>query len=246
MTLPDQVLHPLFGSLTYDSPMVEVVSVRDLEAAEVSAAVDLHEQVLSEEFISQAGTAFLRAYYRAWLRAEGGLALAAVDPEGRLTGVLLGGLDPALHYRTMLRRDGWRLAGLMLVQAGRRPSFGRALVVTRGMRYSRGLGRMAWGRIRHRVPELGGGAADRPAIGATTGEVTHILVDPTRQGEGIGRSLVFAAVEAGRQSGLTRLSLVTTPELAASGFYERLGWVSRGDMSSRSGEQFRRYDFICS
>jgi hypothetical protein len=37
--------------------------------------------------------------------------------------------------------------------------------------------------------------------------------------------------------------LVTPPDLAARGFYEHLGWIADGEMTSKSGEPFVRYRF---
>jgi hypothetical protein len=46
-----------------------------------------------------------------------------------------------------------------------------------------------------------------------------------------------------RAGGRDDMVLVTPPELAARGFYERLGWIADGEMTSKSGEPFVRYRF---
>jgi GNAT superfamily N-acetyltransferase len=216
-----------------------------MEPADVAPAVEIHRQVLGAEFITRGGPAFLRAYYRAWRQTPGGLALVAVDESDRVVGALLGGLDPVGHYRSMLRGHGWRLGALMARQALRDPAFGRDLVLTRGLRYGRGLMRLGAARLARRrsVPEAGQNRAGAPPSPVpSAGEVTHVLVHPRLQGAGIGRALLGEAVRRAHQGGLSRLSLVTTAELATSGFYDRLGWEAAGELTSRSGETFWRYD----
>jgi hypothetical protein len=50
-------------------------------------------------------------------------------------------------------------------------------------------------------------------------------------------------VMAGRNADLDELVLVTPPDLAAGTFYERLGWLPSGEVTSQSGEAFLRYRF---
>jgi len=219
-----------------------LVTVGEMQPADAAAAAAIHQETLGNEFITQAGPRFLRRYYLAWVRSEGGLALTA-RADGTLVGALLGSVRPARHYRSMLRQDGWRLAALMLGRGVTHPAFGAELFVTRGLRYSRALIRVA------RAQLSGRRAGGNPAVPASpasnpggVGEVTHILVDPAHQGRGVARALLSAAEDRGRQAGLDRLVLVTTVELAHSGLYDRLGWTPKGELTSRSGEEFWRYE----
>lgn len=216
--------------------------VRDLRASDVHAAVTLHCQVLDMEFISRCGPAFVRTYYRAWLEAPGSLALAAEGSRGELAGMLLGALDPAGHTTAMVRSHLVPLAGRMVVAAVTRPALARELVVTRSARYARALRRALAGKggqDREAVPET----VPPPGSPGRVGEVTHLLVDPSWQGRGVGRALLEAAAARGRHDGLSELMLVTPPDLAARGFYQRMGWVAEGAVTSRSGEPFIRYRF---
>jgi len=219
-----------------------VVTVGEMQPTDAAEAAAIHQQVLGAEFITRAGPRFLRRYYLAWVRSEGGMALLA-RADGTSAGALLGSVRPARHYRSMLRQDGWRLAALMLGRSVTHPAFGAELFITRGPRYSRALIRVARGQL------AGRRARGHEAVPVTPtsnpggiGEVTHVLVDPAHQGRGVARALLRAAEDRARQAGLDRLVLVTTAELARSGLYDRLGWVPKGELTSRSGEEFWRYE----
>ena len=210
--------------------------VRPLIKADLTAAAVLHRRVLDMEFLSRYGLAFMRTYYQAWIEAPGSIAVAAIDERGDLLGALLGATDPATHVRAMIRRRGLQIGVQLAVYAIVHPPLVKDLIVTRGRRYARGLVRLVVVRLRRAVP-----SSSTRAAGPTVGEVTHVLVQPDRQGLGIGRALVDAAVEMARVAGVDELALVTHPDLAARNFYERLGWLADGKMTSRSGEPFLRY-----
>lgn len=233
------------------------VAVRALTPAEIGLSARLHGEALDMEFLARCGQGFLRAYHRAWLDSPTGLALAAVDDDHRILGVLLGSVDPASHYRSMVRRHGASLAGRLLVSALMRPALARDLIVTRARRYGRGLLRMLAGWVRddrmsgkrdrgdapHRPPSSAvADSADR-SDPAATGEVTHVMVRSDARRGGVGRVLLARAEEEARLAGLDELVLVTPPDLAATSFYEHLGWQRVGELTSQSGEQFLRYRF---
>jgi N-acetylglutamate synthase-like GNAT family acetyltransferase len=197
----------------------------------------MHREVLGTEFLARGGERFLRLYHRAWCESPAGLALAAVDARGELAGVLLGTLEPALHYRWMARRHGFGLALRLLGHALAHPRFAKELLVTRAARYARGALRV----IARRPGPTRGTAAQEKAAQEKEGEITHLMVAPSARGAGIGKALVHEALRAAEAAGVDHLVLVTRPELAASGFYLHLGWLPYGELTSRSGEHFVRY-----
>lgn len=201
--------------------------------SDVDRAVVLHLGVLDMEFLSRFGPSFMRAYYRAWIATPGAMSFAALDDAGQLIGVLLGATDPATHVRAMVRDHGVRLAGSIAIAAARRPRLAKDLIATRAGRYVRGVTRLVLSRF-HRPAPAGADAL-------RVGEVTHVLVDPSTQGRGVGRALIEAGVIAARAAGVDELVLVTPPDLAARHFYDSLGWRAEGSMTSRSGETFLRY-----
>lgn len=214
-----------------------MVSVRTLADGDLDAAVELHLEVLDMEFLSRFGPGFMRAYYHAWIDSSGSIGLAAIDDHGVLTGVLLGATDPANHVRIMVRRHGVALGTKLVAYALAHPPLAKDLIVTRGWRYTRGIARLVKSRLTKRSTS---GAV---AAGPVVGEITHVLVRPSAQGQGVGRALVEESVRVARAAGVQELELVTPPDMAAQHFYERLGWRASGAIQSRSGESFLRYRF---
>jgi len=212
------------------------VRVAAVVPGQLAAAAELHEQLAAIQFVARAGRRFLRRYYLAWSRTAAGMALAATDEAGELRGVLLGAIDPAAHYQEMLRRDGVALAARLIARGATSPRFGRELIATRLRRYARGIARTVIARRRRAV-------AAAPATGraGAIGEIAVLLVDAHARGSGVGRALLGAATERARRAGLSALTLVTPPDLAAGGFYEHLGWRAGEAISSRSGERFIVY-----
>lgn len=223
------------------------MTVRPLGPGDVDAAVALHLDALGDEFISRFGAGFLSRYYQAFAASPHGLVLVAVDDaSGELGGLLLGNLDPAAHYRAVVRDAGPSLALAMLGHALRHPRTGWELVRTRGRRYAGGLARMAWRRLGSAARPSSSSPSSSPSSvggpGPTTGEVTHVAVGTAYRRRGIGAVLVDRAIEVATSAGLARLELVTPADDAgAQSFYDRTGWERDGTVVSRSGERFVAY-----
>ena len=85
---------------------------------------------------------------------------------------------------------------------------------------------------------LGGGGPDgvavlrfRPAIWGRTLEcyLAELYVAPERRGQGLGRALMQAAMDAARREGATYMDLATgEDDVAARALYESLGFSNRG------------------
>jgi hypothetical protein len=68
------------------------------------------------------------------------------------------------------------------------------------------------------------------------GAVYYVSVDPTRQGEGLGRAIMAAAEDWLRERGVWKLNLlVRTGNDKAAGFYEEIGY-RRSEVSSLQRE----------
>jgi len=205
------------------------ITIRPLTEADAAAVSALHQDVLDGEFIARCGSGFRRCYHRAWADSADAIALVAQGSGGQMIGVLLGAVNPATHYRTMLRRHGLALGFWLLVGAVTDPRFALELLATRLVRYARGVLRI----LVLRQPGQAGGAA---------GEVTHLMVRREAQREGAGTALLEAARNLGQQAGLDELMLVTSLDGGgAQRFYEHLGWEPTGECVSRSGEKFLGY-----
>ena len=72
--------------------------------------------------------------------------------------------------------------------------------------------------------------------GEAIGKLSGLNVEPAYRGQGVGRELLNAAVEAGRRGGLARLYLETWGKMrTAVRLYEASGWVRGEDLSASSG-----------
>jgi len=194
--------------------------------------------VLAEEFICRFGPDFLERYHRCWAASPFGLALKAVSPgqDPELLGVMLGALEPAAHYDWMLRHAGVGLARSMLAASLREPPLFKELLRTRAWRYSSAVAKRAGRRLTRFISP----ARPEQAPATRPGEVTHLMVSPKAQGQGVGRSLLAETERLAREHGNTHLVLVTPPESGARSFYHRLGWVEQEMATSKSGERFVR------
>jgi ribosomal protein S18 acetylase RimI-like enzyme len=78
----------------------------------------------------------------------------------------------------------------------------------------------------------------RDDLDPAVGEIPAFYVDPERQGEGAGRRLLTAAMDALRERGLPEVRLwVLEANAAARGFYERCGLAPDGErMAFRAGD----------
>jgi GNAT superfamily N-acetyltransferase len=216
-----------------------------LESAHLDQAVAIHREVLEEEFLSRAGEAFLRRYYRAWMASPHGVAICVTNQNGDLLGALLGSIRPADHYRSMLRNGGAGIALSLLAYGLSHPRFGAELVRTRGNRYVRALGRVAARTLMQKLSRSSkhaGLAAEEEPIG----EVTHLFVRKDAQGSGIGTMLLDAMVARAKDNKVSSLVLVTPPHFEARRFYEKHGWVQDKELTSASGERFVRYKLYLS
>lgn len=213
----------------------------------------LHREVLDMEFLTRCGDGFLRCYHRAWIESPYSIAIAAIDNDGRIEGVLLGSVQPEAHFRAIVRRRGVFLAVWLLVGSVKDWRFAKELFGTRAIRYSRGLVRMLLRSLERTVRRGGrlgatdsGSEAAGEAVARTAGvgEITHVMVSGDAQGTGIGRALLEEARAKALAEQLEELVLVTPPEMTAGQFYEHLGWQQVGKITSRSGEQFLRYRLL--
>jgi len=202
---------------------------------DAAAAVDIHLEGLSNEFISRFGRRALLRYYNAYLVSPTGLCLVALSGDGDVVGTLLGASDPGAHYRHVLRHGGLSIASAVLTHAVRHPSLAIDLLRTRAARYLAGAARIL---LRRRRRPAGLVEVDPPSA-----EITHLVVSAQWRRHGVGRALLAGAEDALRRAGVNRAELVapaSVPETAR--FYESAGWRRCGELTSKSGEQFVRFE----
>jgi len=237
-------------------------TIRPFQDGDWKVVTKLHQDQLSDEFITKFGRRFLRYYYRAFADSPYAVALIAIEPtRNQVVGSLMGTLDSAKHYRYMIQSYGLKFALHILLQSILRPTLAWKLVVTRGRRYIKGIMRYAFSRknpphqseVAGEAGDKGGAEVSNVANGAASdagvayveivADLTHLVVDESVRSGGIGSSLVRAFEEQARLFGVTRIDLVTLPpsEHGAGPFYEKLGWATVGLSTSASGERFVLY-----
>lgn len=237
--LPPHTRRPDDGPGPGDEKAGAPDTVRRMRRRDLAAAVRLHREGLGSEFITKLGSRFLRRYYRAWLDSPFGLCLVVEDTkDGCVVGVLLGAVDPAAHYRHVVRRHGISLALALALAGMRHPSLAVELARTRARRYLTGTLRM----LRPRVTPRRAPSPRREDTGQVTGEVTHLVVAARQRGAGIGRALLGAAERGFSAAGVAEAELVTPAgDHGLARFYESAGWRPTGAVVSRSDERFMRY-----
>lgn len=226
--------------------------VRRMVSADIPACVELHMDGLGTEFVTRFGRRFLRRYYRAYLESPGGLCLIAQGEDDQApAGLLLGALDPASHYRYVVRTHGFGLAGQIALECARHPGLGVDLVRTRGMRYLRGAARNlrrgphAGSKAAAPDPAAASGPGEAPNPGEAPdpgGEITHVVVAADRRRLGVGRALLAAAEREAASAGVLTMDLVTPlDDPGAAAFYMSAGWTRVGEVQTASGERFARF-----
>jgi hypothetical protein len=167
----------------------------------------------------------MRTCCRAWVEAPGSIALGAVDECGDLLGALLGATDPTAQAPAVVGRRRLGIGAWLVAYAVAHPPLAKDLILTRGYCYARRVTRLV---VRAQRPA---GLWPGEQGGLSVGEVTYLFVRLNRQGSGVGRALVDAAIETARAAGVNELVLVTPPELAARNLCQRWEWF--GDVEPR-------------
>lgn len=77
------------------------------------------------------------------------------------------------------------------------------------------------------------------AVSPAAGELDGLFVAPELMQSGVGRLLVEDAVALARVQGMTRLEVTANPR--ALGFYEKVGFVTIGEVSTQFGPGIRMH-----
>ncbi|MDH6522287.1 GNAT superfamily N-acetyltransferase [Streptomyces sp. SAI-090] len=205
--------------------------IRRMSPEDLPFVVPEYLENFPEGFFARLGPAFLTAQCRTYLASPHARALIA-EAEGIPVAFLLGVTDPAAHRcevlgghrRTLLLRG---LAGLAL-----RPRLALHFVRTRLGRYLRKL-----------MP--GGRAVPDPALvqQGITAVLAYVAVSSRARSGGIGGALIDQFVADAYASGCARVSLVTAVGDSGAGpYYERRGWLPRGETRTPEGRRLAAYD----
>lgn len=222
-------MQPVPGAQTAPVPTGPAVSA--LSPDDTAATAHLHASQLGHGFFGCLGERFLAAYHATFLASPHAVAFVAASGD-RTVGFLVGTLAPQGHTRWVLRERGRRLAVLGALALAARPALAARFVRTRSGPYAR---RLLTGR-RDRTPVPAADLRLRVAV------LTHVAVDPSVRGSGVGSALVDAFVDSARCAGAERALLVTLEgERGAGPFYERLGWARTDSRTDRDGHPIAEF-----
>lgn len=182
--------------------------LRPAVTADAARLAELHATRITEGFLSQLGTGFLRRLYRRIIVSPDGFVVVAVV-DHRVVGFAAGDVDVGCLYRSFLVRDG--------IAAG-------LVAAPRLLR--------SWRRVLEtlRYPTRG---EDLPAA-----EILAVAVDASAAGQGVGRRLVTSALDEFVRRGTTAAKVVADADNAAAlGLYTACGFVASARLAVHRGTQ---------
>ncbi|MDB1086437.1 GNAT family N-acetyltransferase [Streptomyces sp. ACA25] len=206
------------------------VTIRLMEPEDVAFVVREHLRHFPEGFFARLGPGFLTTYCRTYLTSPHARGYVA-HSDGRRAGFLVGVLQPAAHRGHVLHAHGPQLAARAVAALLLRPALALHFLRTRLVRYGRKL-----------LPDVRAGQAP-PAEAGTSAVLSHVAVTGQARSRGIGSALIAEFVAAAENSGCACVSLVTTAGASGAGeYYERLGWLYRGENRTADGRTLATYD----
>ena len=210
----------------------DAVTIRVVEMDDLERTAGIHAAVLPDGFFVALGPRFLRSYHRTFLTSPAGVGILA-ERAGDTVGFLFGAIDEEAHYHHVARRDRLRLGASGVLALGTRPLVAWQFASTRAHRYARGLRRLAR-RTVGRQPE----APRRTACGV----LSHMAVEPSSRGAGVGSAMLRAFEEIGRANGTSTIRLSTAAgNEPAQRFYEQAGWQPSGERFDLDGHRWVGY-----
>lgn len=185
-------------------------------------AVSQHLAHFPDGFFARLGPKFLEEYYRTFLTSPDACALVAEDPHGTVA-YIAGVLRPGPHRSHVLDTHRWTLIRLATRSLTRRPRLLQLFLRTRSRVYARKLVPRNRDASLHATVQI-------PAV------LSHLVVDPSRQCQGIGRGLILGLSEAARRAGCNQMVLVTEKGAPSESYYRHLQWTETGTHRTLDGK----------
>lgn len=204
--------------------------IRRMGPEQLPFVVAEHLKYFPDGFFARLGPSFLTAYCRTYLSSPHAAAYIA-ERDGEPVGFLVGVVAPEAHRRHVLEVHRRKLLVCAAAGLAVRPQLTAHFLRTRLPRYCRKL--------------LPGRPAEQAAAGprGTTAVLAHVAVVEHARSRGIGDALIDRFVEDAADAGCARVSLVTAlGDDGAGPYYERRGWVYRGETRTPDGRQLATYD----
>ena len=200
----------------------DAVKVTEAHEVHIPGMAQCHAKCFPGRFMAEMGYHWLCALYRFFIKHRGSICRIAVDAEGNIVGLAVGGnphirdefLSSALfRYPHLIF---WKFLSKQLVR--------RVL-----------LQELA-GKLRRKRAAAHSGDTKSPSIGIRSGNLLSICVLPDYKGTGVAGKLIESYQLACKTEGYERLTLsVLSKNSRAVAFYKKHGWRQSG----KSGESTR-------
>jgi len=201
---------------------LRAVKIKEARQVHVQGMAQCHAKSFAARFMTEMGCHWLCALYRFFIKHRGGIYRVAVDAEGNIVGLAVGGnphirdefLSTALYRYPHL--IFWKFLSKRLVR--------RVL-----------LQELA-GKLRRKRAAAHSGDPKAPNAAIRSGNLLSICVLPDYKGTGVAGKLIESFQLACAAEGYERLTLsVLSENSRAVAFYKKQGWRQSG----KSGESIR-------
>ena len=198
------------------------VKVTDAQEVHIPGMVQCHIKSFPGRFMTEMGYHWLCALYLFFINHRGGICRVAVDADGKVVGLAVGG-DPHI-------RDEFLSSVLF-----RYPHFIFWKFLSKRL-VRRVLFQELAGKLRRKRAAAHSGDTKAPSAGMRSGNLLSICVLPDYKGTGVAGKLIESFQLACKSEGYERLTLsVLSENSRAVAFYKKKGWRQSG----KSGESTR-------
>ncbi len=208
------------------------VSIYEASEEHLAEMAACHIAAFPGEFLSELGDGFLKAFYRYYMNAQGGICLVALDDETvQIVGLVAGG-DPGIKSRFM-RANIPLFLGTIVCKAVTNSYVRKRLGEHVGDLARKILRKLHLMRASEEYPPPPEDSA------GTWSNLLSVCSHPEARGRGLGRMLMesFRTVSAMRGYKTMRLSVHNDND-AAIAIYEKCGW--QPILTIPSGTYFKR------
>jgi len=191
-----------------------------MEQNHIGSVVEVHLRSFPSFFLTFLGERFLQLLYQGIVTCTNGIGYVWTE-NGHVVGFVAGTTAPAGFYRRLLLTLWWQFGWAALGAAIRRPTIIPRLL--RAFLYP-----------------------SRTSASLDAATLMSIAVDPTAQGQGVGRRLVVAFLDEARRCGARRVNLTTDREdnEAVNRFYQRLGFTCVQSYTTPEGRAMNEYEIL--
>jgi ribosomal protein S18 acetylase RimI-like enzyme len=206
-----------------DAWIGDSITVRRMGLADLAWVVAQHRSHFPDNVIGRLGLGLLTRYYRTFLDSTFAMATVA-EVSGVRAGFLVGVLDTAAHRQLMWQFHGFSLGAATLRAFLRHPVLGAGILRRRLS-------------LRLRPVRADPVLAERVAV------LSHVAVDPARQGQGLGGMMVDQFLTAAAAAGADRVCVATADHAPrAARIYLHRGFVLTSRSRTFDGRYIRLYD----